>query len=140
VTYLLAIFLILGIVYFLKKLSEPEKPAPTVIVELKMPEVQPATQQIEQAPQSDDDKYWDGPAPTHEQRRQTLNRFVEFFKKFPESPLKDSYPQQANMAAALLRYDLLEFQLQNGVISRETYDEEIEKILPLIDISEDLPE
>jgi hypothetical protein len=138
-TTLVTIFLILGIAYFLKKLAEPAKAPAPVIVELKMPEVQPLAQQQQEQSAQTDDKYWDGPAPTHEERRVTLNRFVEFFKKFPESPLKDSYPQQANMAAALVRYDLLEFQLENGLISRETYDEEMEKILPLIDISEDLP-
>jgi hypothetical protein len=132
---LLTIFLTLGIAYFIKKLTEPAKPAPRVIVELKMPEIQPVQPQPE--PQPEEDYY--GPAPTHEQRRVTLNRFVEFFKQFPESPLKDSYPQQANMARALMRYSELELLLQSGQITQEAYDEEVEQLLPLIDISEDLP-
>jgi hypothetical protein len=110
-----------------------------------MPEVNiQALQQLQQ-PQAqeeqkaDDEDYY-GPVPTHEQRRITLARFVEFFKRFPESPLKDKYPQQANQAQAELRFEIIEFQLQNGLISRETYDEELEKISHLIDISEDLPE
>ena len=116
---------------------EPEKTPAPVVIELKMPAVQQAPQQQE-ATQGEEDKYWDGPAPTHEQRRQALNRLVEFFKLIPESPLKESYPQQANMAAALKRYDDLNFLLQKGQITQEAYDEEVEKILPLIDISEDL--
>jgi hypothetical protein len=134
-TILLTIFLTLGIAYFIKKLTEPAKPAPRVIVELKMPEIQPVEPQP--APQPEEDYY--GPVPTREERRVTLNRLVEFFKKFPESPLKDSYPQQANMARALIRYSELELLLQSGHITQETYDEEVEKLLPLIDISEDIP-
>lgn len=140
-TALVTIFLILGIAYFIKKLVEPAKDVPRVTVELKMPEVNlQALQQIQQIPQEpvkDDEDYY-GPAPTHEQRRITLNRFVEFFKQFPESPLKEHYPQQANMAAALVRYDQLEFMLKEGIITQEEYDVELEKITPLIDISEDL--
>lgn len=139
--YLLTIFLVLGIIFFIKKLAEPAKPPAPVIVQLNMPEVSfiAQEQQLMQEQKGDNEDYY-GPVPTHEQRRVTLNRLVEFFKKFPESPLKEKYPQQSNMAAALLRYELLEFQLENGLISQEIYDEEVEKILPLIDISEDLPE
>jgi hypothetical protein len=137
VIILLTIFLTLGIAYFIKKLVEPAS-VPRVTVELKMPEVQPVQQQPETTQQTEEDKYWDGPAPTHEQRRRELNKLVEFFDKFPESPLKEHYPQQANMAAALKRYDDLNFLLEAGQITQEAYDEEVEKILPLIDISEDL--
>jgi hypothetical protein len=139
-TYLVTIFLILGIIYFIKKLIEPVKPPAPVIVELKMPELKYFESPFQDVvDKTEDDKYWDGPPPTHEQRRVTLNRLVEFFKQFPESPLKDSYPQQANMAAALLRYQELNLLLQTGQINEESYNEELEKILPLIDITEDLP-
>lgn len=137
-TALVTIFLVLGILYFIKKLVEPEKAPAPVIVQLKMPEVQPFPQaQYEQ--KTDDEDYY-GPVPTHEERRVTLARLVEFFKRFPESPLKEKYPQQANMAAALVRYDELEFLWQNGQLTEEFYTEELDKISRLIDISEDLPE
>jgi hypothetical protein len=139
-TALFTIFLVLGILYFIKNLGEPAKAPGPIIVELKMPDVQrfesPSQSVVDEKP--DEDYY--GPPPTHEQRRITLARFVEFFKRFPESPLKEKYPQQANLAAALVRYDNLQFQLENGLITQEAYDEELEIILPLIDISEDLPE
>ena len=138
-TALVTIFLILGIAYFIKKLAEPAKEAAPVVVHLNMPEVRfmvDGLQQMQDQAKDDEDYY--GPAPTHEQRRETLSRFVEFFKQFPESPLKEHYPQQANMAAALVRYDQLEFMLKEGIITQEEYDVELEKIAPLIDISEDL--
>lgn len=136
-TILLTIFLILGIIYFAlhiyrffnkpKQVNEPpaenSKFGGIILVD---------------DPIKPEEDYY-GPPPTHEQRRVTLNRFVEFFKKFPESPLKDSYPQQANMARALMRYSELELLRQSGQITQEAYDEEIEQLLPLIDISEDLP-
>jgi hypothetical protein len=134
---LLTIFLILGIIYFAlhiyrffnkpKQVSEPptENSKFGGIILIDDP-IKPG-----------EDYY--GPPPTHEQRRITLNRFVEFFKQFPESPLKESYPQQANMAIALKRYSELDLSLKYGEITQEAYDEEVEKLLPLIDISEDFP-
>lgn len=136
-TILLTIFLILGIIYFalqiyrffnrqeqvLRQPKENYKPAGIILID---------------DPVKPDEDYYGSP-PTHEQRRITLNRFVEFFKQFPESPLKESYPQQANMAAALKRYQELEILLQNGHITQQAYNEEVEKLLPLIDISEDIP-
>jgi hypothetical protein len=134
-TALVTIFLLLGIAYFVKKLVEP-KEVPRVTIELKMPEIQPLQPQSVEPAQAEEDYY--GPVPTHEERRQALNRLVDFFKQFPESPLKEKYPQQSNLAAALKRYDELEFLLQEGLISQEDYDTELEKIAPLIDITEDL--
>lgn len=131
--YLLTIFLILGIIcfalYIYRFFSKPKKGEQQVI---NVPIFQ-----LQPEPQPEEDYY--GPVPTHEQRRITLNRFVEFFKQFPESPLKDSYPQQANMARALIRYSELELLLQSGHITQEAYDVEVEHLLPLIDISEDIP-
>lgn len=130
-TILLTIFLILGIIYFVlyiyRFFNKPDKVEQQVNAPIF---------QSQPEPQPEEDYY--GPAPTHEQRRITLNRFVEFFKQFPESPLKDSYPQQANMAKALIRYAELDTLLQFGHITQEAYDEEVEKLLPLIDISEDI--
>ncbi len=132
-TILLTIFLILGIIYFALQISKHFETKDKALQE-KVNKIISSFPPVE--PQPEEDYY--GPVPTHEQRRITLNRFVEFFKQFPESPLKDSYPQQANMAKALKRYAELEQLLQSGQITQEAYDEEMERLLPLIDISEDI--
>lgn len=58
-------------------------------------------------------------------------------KKDTSAPQRD-HPQEANKALAISRYNELEKMRMSGEIDENTYQQELDKILPLIDISKDL--
>lgn len=81
---------------------------------------------------------WDGPEPTLEQRQETWQWMVEYFKRYPNSDIKNEYPQLYQIAMASKRYDELELLRDAGKIDEIDYGLELEKILPLLALN-DLP-
>lgn len=75
---------------------------------------------------------WDGPEPTTEQKQENWQWLVEFFKRYPNDKLKETYPQLHQIATASKRYDELEDLRRSGRIDEIDYNLELEKILPLI--------
>lgn len=77
------------------------------------------------------------PSPEEERlhKRQWL---IEHFQQFPqkeESVLRQAYPELYKIAMATKRYKELEVLRQQGVLDEIDYELELQKILPLIDIT-----
>ena len=86
----------------------------------------------------EDDRYYDGPAPTLEQRQDTWQWMVDHFQQFPESLLKYDYPHLYKVAMATKAYKELNLKKEAGLIDDIDYEMELAKILPYVDISKDL--
>lgn len=84
-------------------------------------------------------KYWNGPAPTAAQRKKNLQWIEGFLYKYPDSGLRNDYPEIASKNLASKRYDVITRLHRSGQMSDAEYEIELEKILPLIDVTEDLP-
>lgn len=81
-----------------------------------------------------DDQLWDGPEPTLSQRQKSWQFIVEYLKQFPQSGLKNHYPYLFRVALASKKYDELGTLRKYGAIDEITYQQELEKILPLIEV------
>jgi hypothetical protein len=82
----------------------------------------------------DDDRYWEGPEPSLQERQKSWQFIVEYLKKFPQSSLKNEYPYLFQVAQASKRYDEINFLRWDGKMDEITYQIELEKILPLISV------
>lgn len=80
---------------------------------------------------------WDGPKPTKEQEKNTSRWMTDHLTEFPNTPyLQSQYPKEYDKARAVRRYYELEDLRDAGKIDDIDYQLELEKILPLIDISD----
>jgi len=86
-------------------------------------------------------EYWNGPKPTPEERRRNINMIADHIAQDPINTgyLQKHYPQAARRARAINRYKEIENLRMTGKIDEATYQAELDKILPLIEISRDLP-
>lgn len=77
---------------------------------------------------------------TREQQQENERWVAEHILQHPDSTqsLQRSYPKAAMRARAVVRYREIERLRACGALTEEDYDWELEKILPLVDISEDL--
>ncbi|HRE52225.1 MAG TPA: hypothetical protein PK339_12435 [Flavitalea sp.] len=87
-----------------------------------------------------DQDYWNGPKPTPEERNKNINMISDHIAQYPDSTdiLQKAYPQAARRAHATNRYKQIEELRRTGKMDEATYQVELDKILPLIDISKDL--
>lgn len=85
-------------------------------------------------------KYFDGPPPTETDRKDTIRWIANHIEKYPNSSsiLQNEYPDAANMAKASRRYKEIEKLRGEGLMDEIDYQRELLKILPLIDITEDI--
>lgn len=81
-------------------------------------------------------EYWNGPKPTPEERNRNLNMISDHIAQYPNSTdyLQKHYPQAARRAHAINRYKEIENLRMTGKIDEATYQAELDKVLPLIDI------
>jgi hypothetical protein len=82
-----------------------------------------------------DDQFWDGPEPSLQQRQKSWQFIIEYLKKYPSSTLKNEYPYLFQVAEASKKYDDLNFLRWKNAITEEQYLQELESILPLIQIN-----
>jgi hypothetical protein len=87
-----------------------------------------------------DVKYYDGPTPSKEEQNKNQNFISDHLVNYPGSikDLGSSFPQAANRATAVLRYEELHRLRALGLITESRYQSELEEIAELIDISEDI--
>lgn len=64
--------------------------------------------------------------------QETDQWMVDFFQDFPESRLREKYPEQYGVAMAVLRYRALEVQRQGGMITEEEYAAALDAIAALV--------
>ena len=85
-------------------------------------------------------KYWDGPTPSKEEQNKNQNWISDHLVEFPASmvDLGKNFPQATNRAKAVIIYNRLEELRKRGGLGDIDYQTELEKILPFIDITEDL--
>jgi hypothetical protein len=83
---------------------------------------------------------WDGPKPSPEEQRRNILFISCHLDEFPDpnSSLAKEYPELFKRSLALKAYKQLEKRREAGMITEQDYNTELEKILPLIDISEDV--
>ena len=63
---------------------------------------------------------------------------IDYFQEYPESRLKNDFPDLYNIAKATRRYQEINHLKEKGMISEWKYEKELKKILPLINIKSDL--
>lgn len=83
-------------------------------------------------------EYWNGPTPSQAERRKTLQFIEKYLYDNPTSGLRDDYPEIAKKNMAAKRYLVITQLWESGKMDAATYEMELEKILPLIDITEDV--
>lgn len=90
--------------------------------------------------QSERAKYYNGPKQTPQQEKEGIEWMTNHIMQFPNTSqeLQKAYPEVARKVRAIRRYKELEQLRSTGQIDEATYNIELDKILPLIDISEDI--
>lgn len=83
-------------------------------------------------------EYWNGPEPTLPQRQDNHQFLIEYFQAYPNSPIRSQYPHLYNVACATKEYKVLCALKDSGIIDEIEFQIELSKILPLIDIREDI--
>lgn len=121
--FLLTFFILLSIIVFLLEVILFRKPQQTSLNK--------KVKRIENA-------LWDGPTPTEEEKRKNIRWVENFLERYPTSELGESYPEIKNKLEAIDTYLQLNRLLEKKMITQEFYDQELEKILPNIDITEDI--
>ena len=83
--------------------------------------------------------YYNGPKPSKKQQNHDQNWIADHLEVFPDSKeLSQAFPQAARRARAAVAYRELQRLHESGVIDDIDYQRQLEKILPLIDIREDI--
>lgn len=83
-------------------------------------------------------QYWNGPAPSPEERRKNLQFIYSYIEQYPGSPIALEYPELTKMVIVSKMYEELNEMKRRGLISDADYEIELSKILPLVDIREDV--
>ena len=83
-------------------------------------------------------KYWNGPTPSKKQRQKALQFIEKYLYENPDSPMRYDYPGLANKNLAAKKYEVITKLHESGEMSDSAYEIELGKILPLIDITEDI--
>ena len=84
------------------------------------------------------DRYWYGPRPTREQKADAENFISDYISENIDNcgELAEQYPEAYKRAKAVLDYNTINQLRESGLIDEITYELELQKILPAIDISE----
>lgn len=83
-------------------------------------------------------RYWNGPKVNEDERRNNLNWIENYIQEWPESGLADDYPELAKRAKAVRTYNMINQELDLGLIDEIEYNVQLEKILKHIDISKEI--
>lgn len=70
--------------------------------------------------------------------QQNSQWLIDYFQEFPDSLLRFDFPHAYRIAKATRRYKELSDLRAQGVISEQVYQNQLNKILPLIDIKNDV--
>jgi hypothetical protein len=72
------------------------------------------------------------------EKRKNIGWLIDYFQEHPKKVFKQIFPEIFKAAVAIKRYKKINLLQSEGLITDKEYDRELGKILPLIDISEDL--
>jgi Na+-transporting methylmalonyl-CoA/oxaloacetate decarboxylase gamma subunit len=86
---------------------------------------------------SDNIEYWDGPEQTEEEKKASSRRMTDLMIQYPGMiHIEEAYPEEAQTARAVRRYFSLLESLEDGLISQESFDRQMDEGLPLLTIKD----
>jgi hypothetical protein len=83
-------------------------------------------------------RYYSGPVPTKDEHDDNSRWITGYLQRWPNSPLARKYKQQAARAHAYRAYLKLQERHESGMIDEIDYQRELARILPLIDVQNDI--
>jgi cell shape-determining protein MreC len=72
------------------------------------------------------------------EKRRNIPWLIDYFQEHPQSVFKQTFPEIFKVAMAIKQYKKINVLQREGLVTEKEYEKELEKILPLIDITEDL--
>jgi cell shape-determining protein MreC len=72
------------------------------------------------------------------EKRGDVTWLINYFQHHPKKVFKQTFPEIFKVAKAIKQYKKINLLQTEGLVTEKEYEKELAKILPLIDISEDL--